>query len=749
MKLLEKILLFNLCICIIMPGLGLSNGKTEILYRGQPQWVFLDGNNIRSHIWDTGIFNQDPTTNNTPGFEWPKGSGKYAIFTAGLTVAAYVNGELRMAANSYSGELGPGYISGGVPTTNSSFKIYRINDWDNCQSNPDYANWGLMVPYGAPYIDLNHNGQYDDCIDKPGILFARQTVFAAMTDGFSENHDTSEGFGGGTAPMSADFRLTAWCYNVPGLEDIQFLKWNVINQNSVKWDSTHFGIISDPDLGDATDDYVGCDTNNGMGYCYNSDNDDGGGTGTTYGGSPPAVGFQFFQTPMLNSVQLGMTSFSYFTNPGSGGPICERDADTPFKAYNYLNGLKSDGTPWLNPEFNPPLKTKFCFPGNPLGGGWNEAMGTIHNCGGDTTGTVQPNPGGDRRIILGSGSPQLTTNPGDTQTVIIGQHIDRGTNNLNSVTKLLQDAQVYKYLFDNDFNFSVSGTIRYSDNGNPVTGGYVKAVKIDGNTGHVMTMDSTVINPNGTYTLTKVPPTEVDIMAYPSSEIEDFVPTYYPGTTSWLTATSIIPDSNMTGIDISAIRTSTTAGSSSVKAFINGVVSADSIQNTLKDAIVYLKKNNNYYSFGISNDSGRYIMQPTETGSYTVYVDRLGFSSDSLMVNVENLNTTYEADFNLKQMYVGIINNNNILPEGYGLFQNYPNPFNPSTRIKFHLPDNEFVSLIIYDVTGRAMATLVSQKLSPGEYTYDFNAGSLPSGIYFYSLITENFKQTKKMVLIK
>ena len=748
MKLLNKILLLNLLLSILIPGVGLSNGKTEIFYRGQPQWVFLDGDRIRSYIWDTGVFDQNPTLNNSPGFEWPKGSGKYAIFTAGLTVAAYVNGELRMAANSYQGELGPGFISGGVPTTNSSFKIYKINDWDNCQSNPDYANWGLMVPYGAPFIDINHNGQYDDCIDKPGILFARQTVFVAMTDGFPGNHGPSEGFGGGTAPMNADFRLTAWCYNVPGLEDIQFLKWDVINQNSLKWDSTHFGIISDPDLGDATDDYVGCDTNTDMGYCYNWDNDDGGGTGT-YGINPPAVGIQFFRTPTFNSVQLGMTSFSFFINPGSGGPVCERDPSTPLEAYNYLKGFKKDGTPWLNPETNPPLRTKFCFPGDPEGSGWNETMGTIPNCGGDTTGTLQTNPGGDRRVIIGSGSTQLSINSGDTQTVIIGQHIDRGVNNLNSVTKLIHDAQIYKYLFDNDFNFSVSGTIRYSDTGNPVPGGYVKALKIDGNTGQVMTMDSTVINPNGTYTLTKVPVTEVDIMAYPSSEIEDFVPTYYPGTTSWQSATRVRVDSNMTGIDINAIRTVTTTTTSSVKAFISGVVAGDSIENSLKDAIVYLKKNNNYYSFDISNDSGKYLVQPLETGFYTVFVDRLGFSSDSTSINVADLNTTYEVDFNLTQMYVGIISNNNILPEGYGLFQNYPNPFNPSTRIKFQLPESKFVSLVIYDITGREIQTLVNRKLTRGEYIYDFNAGNLPSGIYFYSLITENYNKTKKMVLIK
>ena len=734
---------------VVLWGLGVRNGNGNVLFRGQPQWVLLDGNNIRAHIWDTGVFDQDPTTNNTPGFEWPKGSGKFAIFTAGLTVATYINGELRMAANSYTGELGPGFINGGVPTTSPDFKIYRINDWDNCQSNPDYANWGLMVPYGAPYYDINHNGAYDDCIDKPGIRFARQTIFVAMTDGFPANHTSSEGFGGGTAPINADFRMTAWCYNnFSGLEDGQFVKWEIINQNNIKWDSTFFAIVSDVDLGDATDDYIGCDTNKNLAYCYNSDNQDGTGSGATYGANPPAVGIQYLRTPLLNSFQLGMTSFSYFTNPGSGQAPCERDPINQTEAYNYLNGLKTDGTPWLNPETTPAFKTKFCYPGLPGGPGWNESMGRINNCGGDTTGTLVPSPGGDRRIIISSGSSQLTINPGDTQTVVIGQHISRGTNYLNSVTKLLSSSQSYKYLFDNDFDFTVSGTIRYSDNNTPVTGGYVKALRVDGNTGQVLTLDSASINTNGTYSLTKVPYMELDIMAYPSSEIEDFVPTYYPSTTRWQEAISLTPDSNMTGVDVNVIRT-TPPSLSPVKAFIKGKVSGDSTLNILGNAIAYLKMGSDYYSYNISNDSGKYIIQPPALGTYQVFVDRLGFSSDSILVNIQSLDSVYEVNFNLHQQYVGIINNLGNLPDGYSLFQNYPNPFNPSTKIKFQIPEGGLVRLVIYDMTGREIKTLVNGTLSRGEYTFDFIADNLPSGVYFYALTTKNYHETKKMVLLK
>lgn len=752
MKLINKIGVLIFTIVLITGwGLEVRNVGANVLPPKVPQYYLLDGNNISSYIWDSGVIDQNPTLNNSPGFEWPKGSQKNAMFSAGLTVMAYVNGEIRMAANSYQGELMPGSIINGTPTTGPNFRIYKINDWDNCQSNLDYAQWGMMVPYGAPYIDINNNGQYDDCLDKPGIFNARQTIFVAMTDGFPETHNSSEGFGGGTSPLFADYRLTAWCYNIEGLKDVQFLKWNIINQHpNNNWDSTFFSIISDPDLGDATDDYIGTDTTLDFAFSYNADSLDGPVTWQYgYGAFPPAVGFLLLRSPLLGQNELGMTSSAHFTNTGSTSVVCERDPYNPQEAYNLVKGLKKDGTPWLNPEFNPPVITKYTYPGDPeTGTGWTEFTGKINNCGGAITGSVIPSPGGDRRIIVNSGSKQLTIGQSDTTEIVIAQLISQGSNNLNSVTKLKEDAARYKNLYDNGFDFSVSGTVRYIDNGNIVTSGYVKALRIDGNTGNVLVMDSTGINTNGTYTLTKVPVGEIDIMAYPSSELENFVPTYFPNTTMWQNAATLTPDSNMTGINISVIRTAQT-NLPPIKASINGRIGRDSISNSLKDAVVYLKQGDNYYTFDISNDSGKYQIETPGIGVYKVFINRLGFSSDSQTVNIQNPNATYDLNFILTQQYVGITNNSNIIPGGYNLSQNYPNPFNPATRIKFQLPESNNVKLVIYDITGRQIAILVNEKLTAGEYIYEYNAGNLSSGIYYYSLITENFSQTKKMVLIK
>ena len=85
----------------------------------------------------------------------------------------------------------------------------------------------------------------------------------------------------------------------------------------------------------------------------------------------------------------------------------------------------------------------------------------------------------------------------------------------------------------------------------------------------------------------------------------------------------------------------------------------------------------------------------------------------------------------------------------YVLYQNYPNPFNPITNIRFDIPRSSHVKLIIYDALGREVATLVNEKLSAGSYEAEWDGSGYPSGVYFYSLSANNFKQTKKMLLIK
>jgi hypothetical protein len=507
------------------------------------QRVQLDGNNISSYFQNTGVFNQNTETSNTPGFEWPKNSGKFAFFSAGLCLAAKVNGELAQSMASYTGEFAPGYAINGVSYTNSNFKIYKISRGDNAGSNPDYANWHLMIPYGAPYIDVNINHQYDPGVDSIGIRNAVQVIFLCMTDGFDSTHNVGEGFGGGiTNPkLFSQIAWTAWCYDRSDLKDVQFIKWTIINKGTNPWNSTFLSLICDPDLGDSEDDYIGCDTTKKLGFCYNGDNYD-----PQYGTAPPAVGIILHKSP------FGLTSFTYFTNTGSSPPPCESDPNgEPPQAYSLMKGLKKDSSNFMIPTINPPIPTKYVYTGDPeTNTGWTEYKGSVQNCGGNTGNIVNTNPYGDRRFILSSGAENYSVNPNDTIIIYASQLIAQGSSNLNSVTLLKNLANV----------------------------------------------------------------------------------------------------------------------------------------------------------------------------AWSVYNG--GFS-------------------------VGIQKISSNVPSGFALYQNYPNPFNPTTNVRFTISNVQFVTLKVYDMLGKEVATLVKEKLASGTYEVTFDGSNYSSGIYFYRLITDGFSETKKMVLMK
>ncbi|MDP3582860.1 MAG: T9SS type A sorting domain-containing protein, partial [Ignavibacteria bacterium] len=91
----------------------------------------------------------------------------------------------------------------------------------------------------------------------------------------------------------------------------------------------------------------------------------------------------------------------------------------------------------------------------------------------------------------------------------------------------------------------------------------------------------------------------------------------------------------------------------------------------------------------------------------------------------------------------------NIIPTTISLSQNYPNPFNPETTISYNIQTASQVSLKVFDVLGREIATLVNQFQQPGSYVKTLRATSLPSGIYFYRLQAGSFTSTKKMILLQ
>jgi hypothetical protein len=108
-----------------------------------------------------------------------------------------------------------------------------------------------------------------------------------------------------------------------------------------------------------------------------------------------------------------------------------------------------------------------------------------------------------------------------------------------------------------------------------------------------------------------------------------------------------------------------------------------------------------------------------------------------------------QIDFDGQFEYSNVIEVDAGLPKVFALEQNYPNPFNPSTVMSYQLPVASNVSLKVYDVLGREVATLVNGRQEAGRYSVSFNAASFASGVYFYRLQAGNFVQTKKMMLVK
>ena len=147
-----------------------------------------------------------------------------------------------------------------------------------------------------------------------------------------------------------------------------------------------------------------------------------------------------------------------------------------------------------------------------------------------------------------------------------------------------------------------------------------------------------------------------------------------------------------------------------------------------------------------------YIETSPLTGQYNsneaVYVYNKGNVLFQQTTGIYKLNVTYTVPS------VGIQTISQEIPEQYKLSQNYPNPFNPATKIRFHIPASaeitqRIVSLKIYDILGKEIAVLVNENLKPGIYEVEWNVQNIPSGVYFYSLITNEFTQTKKMVVVK
>jgi hypothetical protein len=316
----------------------------------------------------------------------------------------------------------------------------------------------------------------------------------------------------------------------------------------------------------------------------------------------------------------------------------------------------------------------------------------------------------------------------------------------------------------NELLVSVSGTVKYSDNNSNVTAGKVKIFRLDVNSRELIPVDSAVIS-NGAYSSIRVPRDSACIVVgFPDDEL-DFVPTIFPSTIDWRNAGFINTYTSQNNINISVFRI--TPQTINPPAFtmgghvflnINPPMNPPITGNYpfLSDAIVYLKQGTLFRRFAISQTDQSYLTNILNSGSYDVFVSRIGYTTASRTVL---LNTTQDTvNFYLDSLnIIGLQNITSAVPREFLLEQNYPNPFNPVTVIKFSLPLDGYAELKVYDILGRETAMLVNDYLKKGEYRYVYDASVLSSGIYFYTLsvtgtsdlISTGFMQTRKMVLIK
>lgn len=430
---------------------------------------FISVNQVKMWMSNNGDNSHDPITDGS-GLYWPGGPQATIsiIFEDGLIFGGLVNGEIRVGGSNYRHALQAGKIldNGLADDPNLlKYRIYKIKrNWENIDPaedfngdgesdriayERDYNNW--PVEDGAPWVDVDGDGVYTNGVDTPEFVGDEVLWYV------SNDLDASRtNFLYGTQPMGVEIQNTTFAFNRTGdLGDIVFQKYLMINKGTNTIEDMYVASWSDTDLGFAGDDFSGCDTNLSLGYTYNGDNNDD----DFYGINPPAVGYDFFQGPIvpagpedqakfkgkfINGYRnLPMTGYAMYINsdPVYSDPELG-EASGAEEMYNYLQSRLGNGDPYIDPHTG--AEVDYVLPGDPvLGTGWYEGAGW--------PGGKQPD---DRRHMLTSGP--FTMAPGDTQEVVIGIIVARSSSNIKSVKELKIKDQAAQFAYDADFDLPPS-----------------------------------------------------------------------------------------------------------------------------------------------------------------------------------------------------------------------------------------------------------------------------------------------------
>ncbi len=421
---LKRTLLFLACLALLgSVAWGLPNQVGKMQSSNQALTfdteTFLDVNSLLCFVYNNGNFCYDNASvlGKTDGLYFPRGTKKTVIYAAGIWIGAKVDGELRVVVAEYGSEFVPGPMSDGTyMADNPAFRVYKVNRGDD-DSNLDYANW--PADQGAP---VNEDGT-------PAIL-GDQMCWSVFNDANPATHSIDAG---SSDPLGLEIKHSTFAFGRSGsLGQVIFFRYIITNKGSNTLEDTYIALWADPDLGDASDDLVGCDTVLSLGYCYN----DAGGD-AIYGAGPPAVGFDFFQGPVVDGdpgdsakfmfewiqgkKNLPMTSFNKYING--------TDPHSPVEAYNYMQGLEIDGDPQVDPDGD---TTTFVHAGDPVTNtGWLDDASA------------------DRRFMMTTGP--FTMAPGDTQEVVAAICVGQGGDRLKSISALKTVDEQAQIVFDLNF----------------------------------------------------------------------------------------------------------------------------------------------------------------------------------------------------------------------------------------------------------------------------------------------------------
>jgi uncharacterized protein (DUF2141 family) len=261
----------------------------------------------------------------------------------------------------------------------------------------------------------------------------------------------------------------------------------------------------------------------------------------------------------------------------------------------------------------------------------------------------------------------------------------------------------------------------------------------------------------GAYSFNELLPGSYIVFTIP---VGNYRPAYYTSDTAsarWKRATRIAINGNSVSninIYVKPLGVGTRGYTS-----VNGSVRVAG-QGAIAGAFVYAIAKNQVSGYGITDNSGSYVINGLAPGTYMVTVDKTGFeevASQSATVSYNNTTTpggqtstpvTQTVNFSVSGTTSVNASVANVVKD-YDLGQNYPNPFNPATMISFALPQSGVTTLKVYNILGQEITTLLNGFVKSGVHQVQFDARSLSSGVYFYKLQSGNFVQSKKMVLLK